>query len=102
MDIRPRIAVDEMDRPAVDDRFYRTARRPLHPVLDVAEEKRDHLLERDPAVLERGVLVDQLRRQNGFDRSHEPAVAVADIGRDSRSEERRVGKEWVSTWKSRW
>src|SRR3546814_10968610 len=33
---------------------------------------------------------------------HDDVVAGLDEGGGLRSDERRVGKEWVSTWRSRW
>src|SRR3546814_11861168 len=51
-------------------------------------------------------LVTELRRHGGISDAvaeHDELLALAvPLLRDDRSEERRVGKEWVSTCRSRW
>src|SRR3546814_13142592 len=64
---------------------------------DAVEDWQDTLLSvlrrMDPAAFER--LAQRLLRESGF-------VQVEVTGRSGRSEERRVGKECVSTCRSRW
>src|SRR3546814_5458045 len=65
-------------------------------------ERRGIVLQRDIARVDRTQLFDQQFAERGLERSEPLSRMIAQYRIDARSEERRVGKECVSTCRSRW